>query len=384
MVALGGGLCLIAATTAGTLFSFNILPAPSGPYAIGVSDLAPAPQNRSGLPQSRTRLWYPVNHCAENYHGLSLSALDRVRARLNLPVSLVALPDGLPAKSNGPFPLLIYFSSWPGTGIDNFILIRELVSHGYVVATIEYPAKPTELQRPMDFSSGTAYANTVRIANERVRQRAHDAIRVLDFLAARTQRNDPLTGLINVDRAGIFGYSLGGAVASETCWLDRRFKAAMNLDGWDWADSFEHGIIQPYLFISGSFAPTPADLRSSNPDRRFNALLNQANTEYWQINLARRVGVRVTIANADHSDFSDTPYHSLRNRLSGRTIEPKPMRAIVHGYARAFFDQYLKNLNSPLLRNSTPLQEVPAPFAGATVIVGSSARIAAFPLAKDP
>ncbi len=284
-------------------------------------------------------------------------------------------------KSGSPYPLLIYFSSWPGTGIDNYQLIRELVSHGYIVASVEYPAKLpgmsaidheqqlTQLQQPMDFSSEAAYLTTLRIANERVRQRARDAIRVLDYLDLHHQPNVPSNAFPDLNHVGIFGFSLGGAVASEACWLDPRFKAALNLDGWDWADAAEHGIAQPYLFISGVFSPSAADLKSTDPDRHFNAVLDQAATLYWRKNILRGA-MHVTIAKADHSDFTDSPKHGWRHWLTGKTISATPMRDILNGYSKAFFDYHLKSQDSPLLKTGTPSQEVKSPFAGATVVIG--------------
>ncbi len=344
-IAIGSGLCAIAVSAVAIFNSLRVSSAPSGPFAIKVSPLN-LPTNPGAQPQALVRLWYPS-----------------------------------PAKSNRSYPLLIYFSSWPGTGIDNYHLIRELVSHGYYVASVEYPAQLqsmsaldyerqlAQLQQPMDFSSETAYLRTIQMANERVRQRARDAVRVLDYLTLHHQPNIPPTVLPDLDRVGIFGFSLGGAVASQACWLDQRFKAALNLDGWDWADAVEHGIAQPYLFISGTFTPSAADLKSTDPDRHFNAVLDQAADEYWRNNILRGA-IHVTVTNADHSDFTDAPKHGWRRWLTGKTVSPSHMRAILNSYSKAFFDYHLKAQDSPLLKTDTPNQAVKSPFAGATLEIG--------------
>ena len=345
LIAVGSGLCALAVSVTGALNSLRVLPAPRGPYAIKVSALM-LPISTGTQPQPMVRMWYPSS-----------------------------------VKSAGPFPLLIYFSSWSGTGIDNYQLIRELVSQGYIVASVEYPAKLpgmsvgfyeqqlAQLQQPMDFSSEAAYLNTLRIANERVRQRARDAVRVLDYLAEYHPPNIPPSALPDLNHVGIFGFSLGGAVASEACWLDPRFKAALNLDGWDWADAVEHGVAQPYLFISGAFTPSTTDLKSTDSNRHFNAVLDQAATLYWRKNVSRGA-MHVTIAKADHGDFTDSPKHGWRHWLTGKTIRATPMRAILNGYSKAFFDFHLKSQDSPLLETLTPNQELKSPFAGATVVIG--------------
>jgi hypothetical protein len=56
-------------------------------------------------------------------------------------------------------------------------------------------------------------------------------------------------------RDGIIGYSLRGAVDAQTAWLDHHFKAALNLDGWLFADAALKGVIRPFIEISDDTPP---------------------------------------------------------------------------------------------------------------------------------
>src|SRR5258708_14867300 len=42
-------------------------------------------------------------------------------------------------------PVLLYFSGWPGTAIDNPTLVQALAARGFAVASVTYPARPPDL-----------------------------------------------------------------------------------------------------------------------------------------------------------------------------------------------------------------------------------------------
>jgi hypothetical protein len=95
--------------------------------------------------------------------------------------------------------IILYFSGWPGTEIQNRILMDELVSHGFIVGSLTYPAKiagisdaeyqaqVAYLRTALDLSSAAALRKTTEIFDQRVRDRALDAVAALDEL-----RHSPL------------------------------------------------------------------------------------------------------------------------------------------------------------------------------------------------
>jgi dienelactone hydrolase len=344
-----GGLVLWPAST----------PARRGPYEVASLPLDPArcpPPGRAvdeAHPAPIVRLWYPAS------------------------------------ANESRLPVLLYFSGWPGTAIDNPTLVHALAGRGFAVATVIYPARLpglaaaiykrqlAELTRPMSFVSEAAFHETLRRADERVRARGQDAVRVLDMLArlGACDPANPLARRLDTDRAGIFGFSLGGAVAAEASRLDRRFKAVINLDGWHFADAAEYGVDRPYLWMNDDTPlPTPADLAARDPGRRYTARLNQRDHDSAMASIRRHGGIVMTVAGTKHADFADQSGQSLRRLADLRLIAPRRARQIVEDYAIAFFEATLAGQPAAILAgDSAAYPEVhldvrpPRPSAGRAI-----------------
>jgi dienelactone hydrolase len=285
---------------------------------------------------------------------------------LNSPVLEPEPPPAISsARLAAKLPLLLYFPGWAGTTIDNRALIEGLVGAGFIVAAIHYsaplPSLPpvlaidqrADLDKPMDFSSAAAFADTIKRAERRVHERAADARAVLDAVgsAALGDASRHL-GSIDLDRVGIFGYSLGGAVAAEACLRDCRFRAAVNLDGWHFGEALVGGVSQPYLFVSDDTPlPTARDLTSSRPERRYGAMLNRKNHDLLATNLAKHGGHLLTIAGSRHEDFADPLYRTgIRWLLRRRKITSARVLQIVFDFSRSFFAEHLKGEGPALLK----------------------------------
>jgi dienelactone hydrolase len=275
------------------------------------------------------------------------------------------------SEVGAPFPVLVYFPGWPGTQIDNYALIRELAGHGFAVASVQYPARLPGmseasyrqlvdlLSRPMDYSSDEAHRETLRQAAERVQTRARDAASVLDLLTGINAGKQPgqFAGRLDPERAGIVGFSLGGAVAAEASHVDRRFRAVVNMDGRHWGQALKSGVQPPYLFIGAELViPTDADLKATDPDRRFNAILDRIDYAQLSGNLSKNGGIHATIFGAEHANFTDEPPRmSLRRLLRGGSISARRGVEIVNAYVLAFFGKHLMGEASPLLAANSEL-----------------------------
>jgi dienelactone hydrolase len=284
-----------------------------------------------------------------------------VRAARTVPQVELWYPAAPPAR----VPLLLYFSSWTGTQVENRILLQDLASRGFAVAAIVYPARTTglsdsayreqqaELERPMDLSSEDAFHESLRRGEQRVRERAADATAVLDAL----QRLDtdapasPLALHLDLQRAGILGFSLGGAVAAQAAWLDHRFAAAANIDGWHFAEAAEQGVRCPYLLVSDDTPlPTPEDLRSRDPQRRYSSRLVADDYRRSLRNLQRNGGIYLSIAGTRHFDLTDRALdRSLGGFLLRRRTAPRSSLSLLNAYVGAFFEKYLDGEDPPLL-----------------------------------
>jgi dienelactone hydrolase len=268
------------------------------------------------------------------------------------------------ARGAERFPVVIYSPGWPGTKIDNNGLIRELASHGFIVFGMTYPARLAavsdevraqqirELEHWIIYSSEEVYRHAVQYATERVRFRAQEVLSLLDGLADLDAAPDTLVAnRLDLCRVGVIGYSLGGAVAAEAVSMDSRFCAAVNIDGRHWGTALQSGVKQPYLFIGEELTPpSPADLASPNPDRRYNAHADRFDFAQLAKNLRRNGGMQVTIMGAAHEDFTDRgpPLTLRRLRRIGR-IRPRKVRAALNTYVLAFLKGNLVGKDEALL-----------------------------------
>ncbi|HEY9301738.1 MAG TPA: PEP-CTERM sorting domain-containing protein, partial [Phormidium sp.] len=181
--------------------------------------------------------------------------------------------------------------------------------------------------------------------------RAADARFVLDQLE-QINANDPkglLAGILDLDNVGIYGHSIGGVTVPEVLRSDSRFKAGLSLDS-DPFLGFEHaipeGLDQAYMIVS---------------DRNNSANYDNVDEFFASLGL-RNDGYSVAIGGMGHGNFSDNPLLSpllLANgfppeRLQLGSIDPLLGTQVANAYNRAFFDRYLKNINSPLLQGALP------------------------------
>lgn len=364
---LSGGLLLALAVVSGLVLYRMHLRQPHGRFGVGVVaihiDTRPVWGEPLRLETPRplpdVSVWYPVAAHSSAPQTRRGSWLARLHAR----ISGRALMGAPMAPSPQTFPVLVYFTGWDGTAMDNRHLINELVSRGFIVAGVDYPDPGTLalLRQPMDWSSPAAAAATLRRADERVRTRATDARSVLDRLAALNVR-DPsgrFTGRLDLQRVGIFGFSLGGAVAAESCWLDARFKAALNMDGWLFSDAAVQGIAQPYLLATGDYsAPPPAALGSSDPWVRLPAQYTVVDESRSLVNFRRHGGYLLLIPGAAHDDFSDAAWGLLRIPTLPDGSRPPPPRTagLMEVYALTFFRTALGGEDAGLLDSSDAKQ----------------------------
>jgi dienelactone hydrolase len=171
-----------------------------GPYAVG---LALKPISRT-LPSGETRtvnvyFRYPVNK----------------QARASGPLPEMDYTAGAPAAHGGPFPLVV-FSHGYGLAPSYYYssLMNYLASHGFVVAA---PSHEDCTQRCTAASYQADRAN-----------RPADVSMVLDTLLALNDGDDPVfRALVDPERVGVAGQSLGGWTTLTVLERDPRFRAGL-------------------------------------------------------------------------------------------------------------------------------------------------------------
>ncbi len=214
-------------------------------------------------------------------------------ARADAPAHTVRLTIWQPG--DGVAPVLFYEPGWGEMRTDNDEILNRLARQGFTLVSIDTSAPQPDdaarllrgLQAPMNFSTAARSAATVRRGDQMARLFATDASQVLDRLPSLGVPLDP-------QRIGIFGFSLGGAVAAQSCWQDSRFQAAANLDGWLFADASAHGVNQPYMLVGtvDPDHPSPPDSFDAQEERRALA------------HFASRGGTLVLLNGLAHRDFA--------------------------------------------------------------------------------
>ncbi|MEH2544094.1 dienelactone hydrolase [Bradyrhizobium sp. AZCC 2262] len=363
--------CLGAGIVLSTAFPVFQLPPPTGPHAVGtqIRHLVDDKRRYSADPNSprelMVQIWYPAAASARGrvapYRESVTTTLQDARFSLVKTHSIIDAPL---AGFQTRYPLLLYAPSWNGMRTENTLLAEEFASHGYIVAAIDHPysslatAFPdgrvvrTKLLDEDFYSSETTFSGFLKTAEMQIRIRTDDVRLVLDTFED-FERADPeglLTHHLDLDHTGIFGFSLGGGVAAQASWLDRRLKACVNMDGLMAGESLERGTIAPLFFMSEAAPPSPSSIPDANPSTRRELVLDWEQFVQMRKLFTTYGGYWLTIPTAKHFNFSDYAFSSpLRIfNLSGPIVPANAARSISR-YALAFFDQHLKRIDQSLL-----------------------------------
>jgi predicted dienelactone hydrolase len=350
------------------------LPAPTGPYKVGTQTrhlvdegrFDPLSERPDRSRELMIQIWYPADKASRGrfapYRERSITTFRSAHFAL---VRTHSILDARLAKAESRYPLLLYTPSWSGTRTECTLQVEELASHGYVVVGIDHPYSSAIIAFPdgrivrrkfvgdEDYSSEAAVELFARTADQQVKIRAQDARFVLDVLE-QLNENDPermLTGALDLTRIGIFGFSLGGGTAAQACWLDRRFKAGLDMGGMVAGESAEQGSIAPFLFMfEGMYESVPftpgSDISNLPASKRNEIEFTRKQFKLMKASLSRSGGYWMVIDGIKHFEFCDSPFHSpLRHGFAS----PEATARIISRYVLAFFDKHLRELDQPLL-----------------------------------
>lgn len=320
------------------------LPAPTGPYAVGVVDreLVDAARNRRLM----ATIWYPaaargVPAPWTHYPDQLMVGMGRLTGLpdivfQHLRYIEVAASDGAPVlPHDGPFPVLVFSHGMVGMRLQNASMLQDLASWGYVVLALDhtdaaavttFPDGETRLYDPTRFGlpaheaprAGAVEANMfpVWVADQQF---------AFDTLAA-WQADDPrFAGALDLTRLGAFGHSFGGATALEVCRIDARCRAAADLDGGLYGGIKTQPTARPTLLMSSA---------SSGSDDAARAL--------WQAAMERAAAPALWLELPASSHLSFTDSELLSPLLPPRGYAPRAGLAMVTHDLRVFFDTYVR------------------------------------------
>jgi hypothetical protein len=321
------------------------LPSPNGGLIGAVNDLATdrsRPDLFSGVVQRVVpfQMLYPANapgtyasyvpdagpviDAVANSHGWMSRVLLGQIGKLAAPWTDAAEPS-----AGGPFPVIIYLPGVTGYMQMGSFQTTELAALGYVVVTLNQPGAVAAAVLPdQQIVVGLNRADAVsliapsylpsdkvlpdgfaeQLAPDRsiVPYFAADVPMVLDRLAQiNSDTAHGLHGMLDLDRVGVMGMSLGAIVTAQACAIEVRIGACLMMDGPVPSDVAAIGLRQAALWISRPMEDQRLERAASGgwPEDEIDAQANSinktlSNSEHGQV---------VQLNGLFHIDFTDTP-----------------------------------------------------------------------------
>ncbi|MEE1788628.1 alpha/beta hydrolase [Streptomyces sp. SP17BM10] len=329
------------------------LPRPTGTFAAGEEVLHLTDPNRTdpwvpsaGPRQLTVSMFYPARPgTGEAAPYMTLGEAQNFLATRVPPGTALRAQDlvetGTYAYSGakavgGKHPLVVLSPGFENPRATLTGLAADLASRGYVVALVGHTYEDSGETLADGSTPGCALCDS-GAPDSLPDSRAKDVSFVLDRLTGQHPAWR-LAHLIDRDRVGMAGHSIGGASTLNAMAADRRILAGVNMDG-----SF--------------FPPVPAD---DLQGRAFLLLGKQSDhcagsgDPSWGQTWAAWDGYKpwLAVAGASHASFTDVPILATAAGLPlppGMTTPPERGMQLTREYVGAFFDQTLKGVHQPLL-----------------------------------
>jgi predicted dienelactone hydrolase len=280
-------------------------------------------------------------------------------------VTTNAISSSPVAGDQPSYPVLLFLEGVTGFRQMNTFQVKDLVSHGYIVAAIDQPgaaaavvfpdghqaAGLTLVQAHATISPSYLPDQEAPLLNGRALKDnsvipflAQDVIFTLDQLAAlnQTDPNGILSGRLDLQRAGAFGVSLGGIVVGEACRLEPRLRACLVMDAPMSTDVVKAGLQQPSMWITRDAASMRLERQRAGgwPEAEIQAHQTSMRAVYESLPGA---GYFVRVPGMFHSNFTDIPNWSPLVSKLGLTgpMDGQRAHSIVSAYSLAFFDRHL-------------------------------------------
>jgi predicted dienelactone hydrolase len=375
-----GVLALCSSALMATQLPVFSLAPPTGSHAIGVTSYEwvdadrtdEHPKTPSGHRRLVVKILYPAAPSNAPYEPyLDAPHADGFARSLKMPgfvlshLSLVPthahrdipLPSG-----NERFPVILFSHGYPLNADSGTFAMEELASHGYVVVSINH----TYDTAFVSFRDGTSASVEVsgdvgkidaveKILGPRLAVWVADARFVLNEVTKLDATDSRFKGRLDLEHVGYFGHSFGGATAFATLAADRRFTAAINMDGAFFGISAQARPTQPFMLLNGDPpVVTDAQLASTGATRKEVDTFLEGVEAGWAASIAPAKGprYRAKFAGVSHLGFSDL---ALMIPAAGSSKMPAPKAfRLINQYTLGFFDQYLKGQARPLLVGPAP------------------------------
>lgn len=364
--------------TAGTVTP--VLPAPTGPHQLGTSYLhvidpnRPDPWKPDHQRELMVTITYPARDVDQHPRASWMTpklatAVENAASSpqfLNVPIGSVAWQnvrryahlDADWHADKQKRPLVLYSPGYASPRELGSVLVDDLASHGYVVASISHT-----YEEPVEFPGGRL-EDAILGSDDQTFQVSIDT-RVADTLFVLGELNKCFGRQLDLSRVGVFGHSYGGYTAVKTMLRDNRIRAGIDLDGGlrfaaHTDPAVKRDLARPFLLMGGWFA-SRMNWRV-RPHNHVPGGMDESWTDFWSAQSGWKRDL--TLANAAHLSFTD--YQSILGQL-GQFMSPDsrekyvgsidPQRSVAgqRAYVRSFFNLHLYGTDDHLLDGPSPL-----------------------------
>ncbi|MEN8119831.1 MAG: hypothetical protein ABFS35_05770 [Bacteroidota bacterium] len=366
---------------------------PSGNYSIGTTELFLTDSSRKeklktfnkSYRRLYVKVWYPSTesqerNCSKYLSSYSSKIIYQIFKSKNISIKDIdelknnytySCPNLDISKDEKKFPVLLFNPGFYFGMADIYTCyMEELASNGYIVFSIIHPYQQPlvifsdgkkaklkkkkaqlaflewTLKQKIKFEDITSKDMAEKHTRTNLKQLKRfnkvvdlwvvDSKFVIDYLySANLDTSSFFYSKLNIDKIGILGQSLGGAVAGQVCFNDNRIKAGINLDNFQFGDIVDNDMKTPFMLIESEYKKT------WNIGNEY--IFSHVKSDFYSL----------LLLNTTHFITSDAPLMPILTKEQQQSffgaVDGRKIVSLINKYILDFFNFYLKNISSNLL-----------------------------------